>query len=137
MPSLLLSIKIKVISMNMFSNTGEGIIWLIAIALMIYSHVRIFQKANHAWWEAIIPIYSTYILIKITGKPGWWIILLFVPIVNIVIYIIVTHQLSIKFGYGGWFTVGLLFVPFVFYPIIGLGDSVYMPERAAATTPAL
>ncbi len=120
-----------------FHNTGSSIVWLIFMILMVYARIRIFQKANHAWWEAIIPIYSTYILIKITGKPGWWILLLLVPIVNIVIYIIITHQLSIKFGHGGWFTVGLLFVPFIFYPILGLGDSVYMPERAAATTPAL
>jgi hypothetical protein len=120
-----------------YYNAGSSFVWLIFMVLMVYSHVRIFQKANHAWWEAIIPIYSTYVLIKITGKPGWWIILLFVPIVNIVIYIIVTHQLSVKFGHGGAFTLGLLFLPFIFYPILGLGDSVYMPERAAATTPAL
>ena len=120
-----------------FHNTGSSIVWLIFMILMVYARIRIFQKANHAWWEAIIPIYSTYILIKITGKPGWWILLLFVPIVNIVIYIIVTNHLSIKFGHGGWFTLGLILAPVIFYPILGLSDDVYMADREKSTTPAL
>jgi len=56
---------------------GIGIIiFFIAIAvIMIASFWKIFEKAGEAGWQAIIPIYNIYVLLKIVGKPGWWLIL--------------------------------------------------------------
>ena len=52
-------------------------------------------------------------------------LLLFIPFVNVVVGIMMTHELSLRFGKGGWFTVGLVLLPFIFYPILAFGDSKY------------
>jgi hypothetical protein len=105
---------------------GSGFIWFVAFVLMIIAMVKIYQKAGREWWEAIVPIYNVYVMLKVVGKPGWWIILYFIPLVNIIISIIVLHKLSKSFGKNGGFTAGLFFLPFIFYPILGFSDAQYV-----------
>jgi len=96
------------------------------IVLMIISAWKTYEKANQPGWACIIPIYSTIVWLRIIGKPWWWLLLLiFIPIVNIIIAIRMVHLLSKSFGKGTGFTFGLIFLPFIFYPILGLGDATY------------
>ena len=44
----------------------------------------------------------------------------------IVIVIIVLHHLSMSFGHGGWFTVGLVFLSWIFMMILAFGSSRYV-----------
>lgn len=92
---------------------------------MVASMWKIFEKAGKPGWASIVPIYNIIVLLEIVGKPGWWILLLIVPIVNIVIAILVTHLLSKSFGKDVGFTIGLLLVGIIFYPILGFGDAKY------------
>ncbi|HYT29192.1 MAG TPA: DUF5684 domain-containing protein [Actinomycetota bacterium] len=62
-------------------------------------------------------------MLKIVGRPGWWLVLYLVPIVNIVILIIVSIDLSKSFGHRGGFAVGLILLPVVFYPILAFALS--------------
>ena len=98
---------------------------LIVIALCIISLWIIFQKANKPGWAAIIPIYNFIVYLEVVKKPWWWLFLMLIPIVNVVILIIVTHRLSLSFGKGAGFTVGLIFLPFIFYPILAFGNAKY------------
>lgn len=110
-----------------------GIILYVAIVIfMIASLWKIFTKAGQPGWACIVPIYNLVVLLKIVNKPIWWIILMLIPIVNIVVLIIVIHALSKAFGKGVGFTIGLLLLGFIFYPILGFGDATY----TAPTTPA-
>ena len=88
---------------------------------------KVFTKAGRPGWECIIPIYNAYCLIKIASKPGWWLLLYFIPFVNIVIAILVVLGVSRNFGKGGGFATGLIFLPFIFYPILGFGYATYGP----------
>lgn len=90
------------------------------------------MKAGKPGWASIIPIYNFLVMLEIIGKPWWWILLLFVPLVNIVILIIMTNQLSVRFGKGVGFTLGLMFLPFIFIPILGLGSAKYSAPPAMA-----
>ena len=101
------------------------IIILGMIILMIVSMWKIFEKAGMGGWESIIPIYSTYVLTKIINKPVYWTVLMLIPYVNIVFSIWATNRLSKSFGKSEGFTIGLIFLPFIFYPILGLGDDEY------------
>ena len=106
--------------------TGTSLfVQLIVAALLIISLWIVFQKANKPGWAAIIPIYNLIVYLEIVKKPLWWIFLMIIPVVNIVITIIITHQLSLSFGKGAGFTIGLLFLPFIFYPILAFGDAKY------------
>ena len=64
------------------------IIFMLAFVVLIFASMwKIFEKAGEAGWQALIPIYNCYVLIKITGKPGWWLLLWLIPIVNYVFII--------------------------------------------------
>jgi hypothetical protein len=86
---------------------------------------KIFKKAGRQGWESLIPIYNTIIFLQICQKPAWWFILLFIPIVNIIIAIMAYNGLSKAFGKTESFTVGLIFLPFVFFPLLGLSHLKY------------
>ena len=110
------------------SGGGGGfltIIWLAIVILMIASMWRVFTKAGQPGWASIIPIYNVYIMLLIAGKPGWWLILFFIPFVNFVVMIIVVIALVEKFGKGVGFAIGMILLPFVFYPILGFGSATY------------
>ncbi len=107
---------------SMFTLMG---VLLIPGLLIIVSQWRIYEKAGQPGWAVLIPFYNFYVLLKIVGKPGWWLIWMFVPLANIVIGIWVINLLSISFGKGVGFTLGLIFLPIIFYPILGFGNVEY------------
>ena len=102
------------------------VIYLAIIVLMIASIWTIFSKAGKPGWASIVPIYNLIVLLEIVGKPWWWLLLMLIPIVNIVILIIVWHNLSLSFGKGGGFTVGLILLGIIFLPILAFGDAKYV-----------
>jgi len=93
---------------------------------MIASVWKVFVKAGQPGWAAIIPIYNTLIQLRIVARPWWWILLLLVPIVNIVILFMMSIELAKRFGKGTGFGVGLVFLSFIFYPILGFGSAQYL-----------
>lgn len=95
------------------------IVWLICII----SYWKIFTKAGKPGWASIIPIYNTIVIIEIVRKPVWWILLLLIPIVNIVYAIWLTNLLSKSFGKSEGFTIGLIFLPIIFLPILAFDKS--------------
>ena len=108
------------------SGSSLGIFYLAIYVILAAALWRIFTKAGEEGWKAIIPIYSFIVLLKIVGRPWWWILLLLVPILNIVIYVMVTNDLSKSFGKGVGFTVGLILLPYIFYLILGFGGDRYL-----------
>ena len=115
---------------------GDGsffgfIIQLAIIAFFLAVFWKIFEKAGKPGWAAIIPIYNVIVLLEIVGRPIWWIILLFVPIVNIVIGFMLALDLSRSFGHDLAFALGLFFLGFIFYPILAFGGDAYEGPAAA------
>jgi len=107
---------------------GGGVVLIIQLAILVVLIAgawKVFTKAGQPGWASIIPIYNAYVFLKIAGKPGWWLILLFIPIVNIVVGIMATAALGTNFGKGTGFIVGLVLLPIVFYPILGFGSAQY------------
>jgi uncharacterized membrane protein YhaH (DUF805 family) len=105
--------------------TSFAVVYLAVVVFEIAALWRVFAKAGRPGWGAIIPIYNLYLLCKVAGKPGWWTILFFIPLVNIVAFILVWHGVSTSFGHGDGFTVGLVFLGLIFVPILGFGQSQY------------
>lgn len=109
---------------------GFTIFWLAIAILMIASMWKVFVKAGKPGWAAIIPIYNFVVLCEIAGKPAWWVVLLFVPVVNFIIIIILSIALAKKFGKGTGYGLGLAFLGIIFYPMLGFGDAQYDPNAA-------
>ncbi len=105
--------------------------WLALALLQIIAVWKVFEKANKPGWACIIPIYNIIVLLEIVGKPIWWVFLFLIPGVNLVFAIWTVNLLSKSFGHSEGFTVGLLLLPIIFYPILGFGDSTYQGPAAA------
>ena len=108
------------------------LISLAFVALMIVSAWKVYTKAGQPGWAAIIPIYNVFVLLKIVGKPWWWIIGLLIPFVNFIVLILLCVELAKVFGKGIGFAIGLILLAFIFYPILAFGDATYTapPEPA-------
>lgn len=98
---------------------GAFTLFFIATMWMIY------RKAGYEGWECIIPIYGAIILLRIVGKPWWWLLLMLIPGFNIIWAIWQTNMLSKSFGKDVGFTLGLIFLGFIFYPILAFGKAQY------------
>lgn len=101
------------------------VLWLSIIAFAIVSQWKVFEKAGQPGWLCIIPFYNIIILLKISNKPWWWIFMFFIPIANIVFMIMMLHRISLSFGKGAGFTVGLLFLSIIFWGILAFDKSEY------------
>ena len=112
------------------------IIVLAVVVLSIAGLWMMFQKAGEAGWKSIIPIWNTLVILKMVGREWWWIILMLIPIVNIVIWIIVSLDLAKSFGRGTGFGIGLAFLGFIFAPILGFGSDTYKGPPNATPAPA-
>ncbi len=118
-------------------NDSLIFIYLAVIVLVIAGFWQVFTKAGEAGWKSIIPIWNIIVLLRIIGRPLWWIILLLIPLLNIVISLIISLDLAKSFGKGNGFGVGLWLLGFIFVPILGFGGATYQrggPGGAAATT---
>ena len=103
--------------------------------LMLIALWRVFTKAGKPGWASLVPIYNTVVMLEIVGRPLWWILLMFVPFVNIVISIIVTLDLVKAFGKSTGFGILAVLFPVIMYPILAFGDSQYGGPVAADNRP--
>jgi hypothetical protein len=107
-----------------------GIIGLLIAVILIAAMWKVFSKAGQPGWAAIIPIYNIYVLCKVAGRPGWWVILMLIPFVNFIIAIILCIDIAKNFGKGAGFGIGLAFLGFIFFPILGFGSATYQGNAA-------
>lgn len=117
-------------SLPLFLAADEGgllflVIWLAIAVLMIAAFWKIFDKAGQPGWAAIVPIYNMYIWTKIVGRPWWFILLMFIPIVGWIIGIILIVDLAKSFGKGIGFAIGMILLGIVFYPMLAFGSAEY------------
>ena len=106
-----------------------GLIWIAVVVTVFVGMWKVFSKAGKPGWAIIIPIYNIIVILQIARKPIWWIILLFIPLVNIIISIIVAIEIAKGFGKGTGFGLGLAFLPIIFYPILGFGCAQYIDNE--------
>jgi hypothetical protein len=111
------------------------ILFIVVVALIIFyvaAFWRILEKAGVPGWGAIIPIYNIYLWCKVVGRPGWWVVLLFVPVVSVIVMLILSLDLSKAFAKTTGFGIGLWLLSFIFVPILGYGTSTYIGPNPTA-----
>lgn len=115
---------------GMITGLCGGLFGFVFGLVMLVAMWKIFTKANKPGWAAIIPFYNIWVMLEIVGRPGWWLLLMLIPGVNLVIGIIVLFDLAKSFGKGGGFAVGLLLLPYIFFLILGFGKAQYQGPSA-------
>ncbi len=129
-------------------------VWGGILSYLIYmvAWMFLFIRVGELWWKALIPIYGQYLVFKIVGKPFYFWLEIILALLYAVIYItpvavpilmlytlilvvvlIVVHvnycrALAKSFGHGAAFTLGLIFLPYIFLFVLAFDGSVYIGE---------
>jgi Family of unknown function (DUF5684) len=131
---------------NLEDLIAEMLVLVLVVVLIfgiptIIGQWKTFEKAGQPGWAAIVPIYATIMVVQVSKKPMWWAAILLLgglvpivgPIASIVGRFIVCIALAKKYGKSDGFGVGLVFLPFIFYPILGFGDATYEGAEESKT----
>jgi signal peptidase I len=96
---------------------------LIIVTPIIASLCVIFKQQNRLWWEALIPAWNLWILIKITNKSWWWILLLCIPFINFFVLMLLFVELSVGFKRNAvWEYFAAAVLPFIYFPVLVFGN---------------
>ncbi|GGK84344.1 DUF5684 domain-containing protein [Haloarcula sebkhae] len=107
---------------------GSAVVLLflfVLIAVRTAGMWAVFSKSGHAGWKAIIPIYNLYVMLQIGEQAWWWLLLTFVPVVNLYAVYKIHAGVARAFGRGIGFGLGLAFLDVLFFPLVGFGDYQY------------
>ena len=118
-------------------NPVFTIISLVLCVFVLVCMWIIFRKAGKPGWAAIVPFYNLYVLFEITWGSGIRFLLLLIPIYNIVLGIQTCIRLAKAFGKSGGFAAGLIFLPYIFIPLLAFGGTAYQgaPVKTAYQPP--
>ena len=93
--------------------------WFIFILIIQVIHGlgtwKLYIKAGRQAWEAFVPVYNGVVLMKIINRPWWWIILLFLPIVNLIMFAVVWVETARSFGKNTYLDTFLAVITLGFY----------------------
>ena len=101
-------------------------IMLVVVGFTIAAIWKMFVKAGNPGWASLVPIYNILLMLKMIGRPAWYIILLFIPGVNVVFGVIMAFGMARSFGKGIPFALGMLLLSPIFVMILGFGDAQYV-----------
>jgi len=103
------------------------LLFLGSALLFVAGMWKVFTKAGQPGWACLVPIYNMIVLLQIAGRPVWWFLLMFVPVVNFVVMIVISMDIAKNFGKGAGYGLGLALFGFVFFPVLGFSDAQYSP----------
>ena len=86
----------------------------------------LFKKAGRPGWFSLIPVCNQCILLRISGLPMWWVLLLCIPVVNLLFLPCVSKGVARSFGKTNALGWGLFLLPLVFYPVLAFGKAAYV-----------
>ena len=102
------------------------------LLLTLPGYWKLFKKAGWRGWEALIPFYATYVMLKISGRPAWWLIWMFVPTINLIVALGIYIDFIKSYGK---FTirqqVAASLLPFIYLPKWGFDDTEYLGQSAS------
>ncbi len=108
----------------------NGIEWIIFIIIVQLIHFagtwKLYIKAGRKPWEALVPVYNAIVLMQIINRPKWWVILLFIPIINLLMFPVVWVETIRSFGRSS--------LPETWLVILTLGFYIYYVNYALDVT---
>ena len=94
----------------------EWFIFFLVIQVIHFAGTwKLYLRANRKAWEAAIPIYNAVILMKIINRPKWWVILLFIPVINQLMFPILWIETARSFGFNKRKDTALVLLTLGFY----------------------
>ncbi len=93
---------------------------------------KLYVKAGRKAWEAAVPVYNAIVLMQIINRPKWWVILLFIPIVNLIMFPVVWVETLRSFGKNSTLDtiLGVVTLGFYVYYVNYFENVSYIPNRS-------
>ena len=114
-------------------DAAIALVIMFGLLALIFAGVwKMFTKAGEPGWASLVPIYNAIVVLRIAGKPWYWLFLEMIPIVGIYFAIVTVVDLARNFGKGVGFAMGMIFLNIIFWAILAFGDAKYTPPPAAA-----
>jgi len=93
--------------------------WIIFILVVQVIHFfgtwKLYVKAGRKAWEALIPVYNAIVLMQIIRRPKWWVILLFIPIINLLMFPVIWVETIRSYGRNSLAETWLAIITLGFY----------------------
>lgn len=106
-------------------SQAAGLLALIAAVLSVLAWREILIKAGRPGWAAFVPGYDLVELLRVAGRPWWWVFLLLIPLANAVPFLFLCLDLARAFGRGRLFALGLLALAPACQLILAYSDDRY------------
>lgn len=101
------------------------VIFLIAYAAIAAGLWKLFEKAGQPGWAGAVPVYNLWVMLKMVGRPWWWIFYLFIPLIGQIIGIGVLWEFMKLYGKKSIVELVICTVlPFVYLPYLGFSPDV-------------
>ncbi len=99
---------------------------LLSTIIICFSYSKIFKKADKSSWKGLIPIYNLIPLLEVVHLPLYYFFLLLIPVVQLFPMVRIAQNMAQSFKKDHKFAMGLLFLPFIFYPLLAFTEDKYI-----------
>ncbi|MBH1980596.1 hypothetical protein I8H83_02230 [Candidatus Saccharibacteria bacterium] len=115
-----------------------GLIAIVALVVAIVAMWKLFTKAGEPGWKALVPVYNSWVFLRLGDQAGWWALVALIPFLNIVAIVfmaIAAYNISLKLGKEGWYVVLYVLVPIIWILILAFDKSTWK-NQVAGTVPS-
>lgn len=118
-------LKDVIISGDVFSIIGaiRARIFIILLLLYQFNLFFLFKKYEENKWYSLVPVLNKLILIRIAGKPVFWIVFVYVPFLNYFFMYSINKEIAEENGFDSKLALGMTFLPSVFYGKVSFNDN--------------
>lgn len=115
------------------------LLWLVVVlgayVLTSWLWSKVFTKMGIEGWKAWVPVYNSWTFVEAAGFPGWWVLVGFIPGVNIALVVllaIAAYRVGLGFGKSGVWVLLYIFLPIVWFAVLGFDSSRWNPALMGA-----
>ncbi len=93
---------------------------------------KLYKAAGFNFWQALIPVYNAYVLMQIIRRPKWWVLLLFIPTINLIMFAVIWVETLRSFGWNSTKNTMLVIISagFYIYALNYSDNAKYIPNRS-------
>ena len=114
----------------------QWFLFFLAVQLIHFAGTwKLYQKAGKQPWQALIPVYNAIVLMDIIRRPKWWVILLFIPIINLMMFPVIWVETLRSFGRNSAKDTALGLVSFGLYIYAANYDPTTVYEKDRSLVP--
>lgn len=118
-------------------NINQWFIFFLGVQVIHFLGTwKLYQKAGRKSWEAAIPVYNSIVLMKIINRPTWWTILLFIPVINLIMFPVIWVETLRSFGKksSNDTLLGIVTFGLYIYYVNYTQEAVYHADRSTTAT---